>query len=81
MPKPKQKKINLKKTPQIWTVEEVLNIERRQHLAKPHLCACKYVLTATTRGWYCENCDAIVKTWACKRELTGDFSIKKVKKR
>lgn len=81
--KPKQKKLDLKKTPQIWTIEEVLNLEKRQHLSsiKPHLCACRYVLTATTRGWYCENCDAIVKTWASKKELAGDFSVKKEKKR
>ena len=61
----------MKKLPQIWTVEEVLKLEKWQHSLErhPYTCFCLHILSATPRGWYCENCDEIVQTWAHAKDL------------
>lgn len=57
------KKIDMENAPKVWSIEKVLDLEKLQKFGGGNstYCDCKRLLTATTRGWYCDVCNKIIK--------------------
>lgn len=53
----------MENAPKVWSIEKVLDLEKLQKFGGGNstYCDCKRLLTATTRGWYCDVCNKIIK--------------------